>query len=61
MLEAQPEWANQVFAVDGFSLEDVEGLMEASVDAGAEVLNYEVPLFSAIVLAGHGLRGWWPR
>ncbi len=33
--------------------------MNDSLEAGAEVLDYEIPLFSTVVMAGSGIVGWW--
>ena len=57
--EQKSNFLEQVFAVEGFSLDGVEEVMNESIEAGAELLDYEIPLFSAIVIAGQGAAGWW--
>jgi hypothetical protein len=59
VIDRDPEWADRVFAVEGYTLEGVDALMEDSLQAGVETLDYEVPLFSAVVLGGRSLTSWW--
>ncbi len=54
-----PEMIDNVFAIEGFSLTSVEGVMADSIEAGSEMLDYEVAMFSAIILAGRGITDWW--
>ncbi|MBS7455719.1 hypothetical protein [Coralloluteibacterium stylophorae] len=49
--EALPEWADRVHFVEGYSNEIVEHLTRSSLEAGADMLHPDVPLF-ALLLSG---------
>lgn len=58
-MQSGSEWASQVFAVEGYDLGTIEDMTSSSIDAGAEVFDYEIPLFVAGVSSARNAYGWW--
>lgn len=52
-------WADQVYFLEGFSDEHVTQVTEESLEGGAELLDYDVPIFAASLAAARNLMGWW--
>ena len=52
-------WAEKVFGVEGFDYEQVNSVMEQSLEAGADLMNVHVPLFAIAVSAARNVQGWW--
>jgi hypothetical protein len=59
VLQESPDWASQVYFIDGYTKEFVEGLSGNSTEAGAEALDNEIPLFATGIAAARNLHGWW--
>lgn len=54
-----PAWADKVFFVEGYSDEMVSSLTDRSLDAGADMLNPDVPLFAVALSAVRNGLGYW--
>lgn len=52
-------WADKVHFIDGFDYETADTLLEQSLNAGAELMDLDVPLFAIAVSAARHLHGWW--
>jgi hypothetical protein len=53
------EWANRVFFVEGFERETTIDIVQRSLDAGADLVDLDVPVFAVAVSAARNLHGWW--
>jgi hypothetical protein len=57
--ESAPDWASQVFFVEGYTYEFANGLSQSSLEAGAEIGEYELLPFIASLSAIRNAHGWW--
>jgi hypothetical protein len=57
--ERAPDWANQVFFVEGYTYEFTNELSQSSLEAGAEIGDYELLPFIASLSAVRNAHGWW--
>ncbi len=53
------DWADLVFFVEGFDLETISEITSSSLEAGAEILDYEIPLFAAVISSVRNVHDWW--
>jgi hypothetical protein len=57
--DRSPDWASQVFFVEGYSYEFTDGLVETAIKAGTEIGDYElVPLIATMSVIKNA-HGWW--
>ena len=57
--ERSPEWADQVFFIEGYTYEFTDGLVETAIKAGTEIGDYElVPLIATMAVIRNA-HGWW--
>jgi hypothetical protein len=61
VVDSGRDWVDKVFYVEGYDIQTIEDITGSSLDAGAEVFDYEIPLFASCVLATRNLVGWWRR
>jgi len=54
-----PDWANQVFFVEGYTYEFANKLTRTSLAAGAELSDYELIPFIAAISTVRNVHGWW--
>lgn len=59
VLASGEEWADKVFYVEGFDKEIAELVMQASLEAGAELGDTNVPFFAMTVSSARNLYAWW--
>jgi hypothetical protein len=54
-----PNWAGQVFFLEGYTYEFANGLAQTSLEAGTELNDYELLPFIAAISATRNVHGWW--
>jgi hypothetical protein len=59
LTDAEEEFAGKVFFVDGFTSDTISEMTRAAHEAGADLLDNDVPLFAASLAASRNLLGWW--
>lgn len=52
-------WADKVFGVEGFDYETTNDILEQSLEAGADLMDFRIPLFVVAVSAARNIHGWW--
>ena len=57
--ERMPDWASQVFFLEGYSYEFANGLVQTSLKAGTEIGDYELLPFIATISAARNARAVW--
>jgi len=57
--ERSPDWANQVFFVEGYTYEFTDGLVETALKAGTEIGDYELVPLIATMSVIKNTHGWW--
>lgn len=57
--ESGEDWIDNVFFLEGFDLDTVSEITSGSIEAGQEILDYEIPLFTAIISSVKNIHSWW--
>ena len=54
-----PDWASKVFFLDGYDRELADFVMQAALDAGAQLHDFDVPFFAVAVSSARNAISWW--
>jgi hypothetical protein len=57
--ERSPEWADQVYFIEGYTYEFTDGLVETAIKAGTEIGDYELVPLIATMSVIRNAHGWW--
>jgi hypothetical protein len=57
--EKSPEWADQVFFVEGYTHELADRLVTKAIDAGQELDDFEILSSIAIISTAKNIHSWW--
>lgn len=53
------DWSDRIFFIEGYDRETTLELVQSSLDAGAGLDDFDVPIFAAAVTAARNIHGWW--
>jgi hypothetical protein len=54
-----PDWASKVFFLDGYDRALTDFVMQAALDAGAQLHDFDVPFFAIAVSSARNAINWW--